>query len=177
MIATEAHIYPIGRFVQPTVFSEELIRENIQSIALLPESLLQAIQNLPEHCWEKSYRENGWNARQIVHHLADSHMNALIRFKLTLTEDTPVIKPYNQDEFAQLHDSLTMDPMISWRILEGVHMRLVDVLKHMTKENFHQSYIHPEYNKTYNLFTVLALYAWHGAHHTAQLNVIKTLHP
>ncbi|MBX7052136.1 MAG: putative metal-dependent hydrolase [Flavobacteriales bacterium] len=173
---TESHVYPIGRFNPPVMFDASEAQNNIARVEKLPENLLSIIQSFPEKCWEKSYRENGWNARQIVHHLADSHMNALIRFKLALTEDNPVIKPYEQDKFATLPDSLEMDPKISWGIIEGVHYRLVHLLKHMTSEDFQRSYIHPEYNKTYPLFIVLALYAWHGEHHAGQLEVIKTLH-
>lgn len=174
-MTNESHIYPIGKFQAPEKFDVALVDQWILSIAQLPSKLLETIETMPEPCWDLSYREGGWNARQIVHHLADSHMNGIIRMKHALTEEAPAIKPYNQDEFVMMRDAMDLDPMISWRILDGLHIRMAYLIRNMKSEDFQRTYYNPEYQKSYDMNTVVALYAWHGDHHCGQLEVIKNL--
>ena len=114
-------------------------------------------------------RARGWTIRQIVHHLADSHLNAYMRFKLALTEENPVIRPYSQEAFAKLPDSTHLTVAPSLEMLEGLHVRWGMLLSTLDDAALHRTFVHPEYNKTFTLGHTLALYAWHGQHHTAQI--------
>jgi uncharacterized damage-inducible protein DinB len=165
--------YPIGKFVIPTQFSNEIIKDWIQQIASLPARLKEEVENLNDDQLDTPYRPDGWTVRQIVNHCADSHMNALLRFKLTLTEDKPVIKPYIEQLWAELQDSKNMPIAPALTTVEGVHARLVVLLNSMTEEDFERSYIHPQYQREYKLKEVLALYAWHGNHHLAHITQLK----
>ena len=165
--------YPIGPFTIPDHFSEEIIEDWIQQIATLPTRLRKEVEQLNDTQLDSPYRPEGWTIRQVVNHLADSHMNALLRFKLTLTEDNPVIKPYSEQLWAELVDSKTMPITPALSIVEGVHTRLVALLNAMSEEDFERSYIHPQYQREYKLKEVLALYAWHGNHHLAHITSIK----
>jgi uncharacterized damage-inducible protein DinB len=165
--------YPIGKFVIPTQFSNEIIKDWIQQIASLPARLKEEVENLNDDQLDTPYRPDGWTVRQIVNHCADSHMNALLRFKLTLTEDKPIIKPYIEQLWAELQDSKNMPIAPALATVEGVHSRLVVLLKSMTEEDFDRSYIHPQYQREYKLKEVLALYAWHGNHHLAHITQLK----
>jgi hypothetical protein len=110
-----------------------------------------------------------WTARQIIHHLADSHANGYIRTKLTLTEDRPTIKPYDETKWSSLPDATSLDVEVSLRFLEGVQTRWAAVLRAMTDAEFGREYFHPEYGKAIKLAEVLGLYAWHGRHHGAMV--------
>ena len=165
--------YPIGKFVIPTQFSNEIIKDWIQQIASLPARLKEEVENLNDDQLDTPYRPDGWTVRQIVNHCADSHMNALLRFKLTLTEDKPIIKPYIEQLWAELQDSKNMPIAPALATVEGVHSRLVVLLKSMTEEDFDRSYIHPQYQREYKLKEVLALYAWDGSHHLAHITQLK----
>lgn len=165
--------YPIGEFVIPTQFSKEIIENWIQQIASLPAKLKEAVENLNDDQLDTPYRPEGWTVRQVVNHCADSHMNALLRFKLTLTEDKPVIKPYIEQLWAELQDSKNMPIAAALATVEGVHGRLFVLLDSMSEEDFERSYIHPQYQKEYKLKEVLALYAWHGNHHLAHITSLK----
>ncbi len=169
---SEKNIYPIGRFEYGKTYSPVETKSNLEAIEALP-ALLNFIakQLKPEHLKE-SYRERGWNAQQIIHHIADSHSNALIRVKLALTEHNPVIKPYNQDAWAVLADVENTPFEVSLKITEAINARWTAVLKAMTENDFKKKYIHPEYNKEFQLDEFVALYAWHGKHHCGHLNVI-----
>jgi hypothetical protein len=116
-----------------------------------------------------------WTVGQIVSHLADSHMNAFIRFKLALTEDNPIIKPYNEWEFSQTADAHE-DPEFSLRILEGLHARWVRLLRSLAAESFARTFRHPEFDRTYTLDEALEMYTWHGRHHAAQIQWLKQQH-
>jgi DinB family protein len=124
---------------------------------------------------EKSYRPEGWNGKQIINHIADSHMNALIRMKLALTEDKPIIKPYDQDKWASLEDAKNTPVEISLSLIEGIHQRFTILLNTLTQNDLQRAYIHPEYNKEFKLDEMIALYAWHGRQHYEHLKIIKNL--
>ena len=163
--------YPIGKYV-PQPFSEVQLREWINDIKFLPENIEHAILNLDEAQLDTPYRPEGWTVKQLIHHVADSHMNAYIRIKLSITEDKPVIKPYDQDSWAALKDSLELPIDCSLQLIESIHQRMLHVIKSVDKSMLQRSYIHPEYNREFKLDELIALYAWHGKHHAGHLTVI-----
>lgn len=159
--------YPIGKFDQNVEITPEIKQRFIEHIAELPLKLRAAVDRLNDEQLEAPYRPEGWTVRQTVHHVADSHQNSMIRFKLALTEDLPTIRPYFEDRWANLKDnSLPLDP--SFKIIEGVHLRLTALLTSMTDEEFERKLIHPETGE-WTLRQMLGLYAWHGRHHTAHI--------
>jgi hypothetical protein len=119
------------------------------------------------------YRDSGWTVRQVLHHVPDSHMNAYIRFKWTLTEDTPTIKPYFEERWANLEDTRVTPVDISMNMLDALHQRWVLLMKAMKDDDFKRIYIHPQYGKQFSLEGVLGLYAWHGKHHLAHITKLK----
>lgn len=164
--------YPIGKFKTPDSVSESDISSYIDIIEKLPERLIKEVKSLDESQLDTPYRDEGWTVRQVVHHVADSHMNAYIRFKLALTEDTPTIKPYLEARWAELADSKA--PVnLSLPIIEGVHKRWVIILRNMKSEDFEKKLFHPEHNKELILKNVAALYAWHCNHHLAHITELK----
>jgi len=166
--------YPIGRFTMPKEVGHAEINLAIEKITLLPSQVSKEIMGLNEDQLGTHYREGGWTIRQVVHHLADSHMNAFIRFKLALTEDAPVIKPYEEALWAQQADYL-LEPGISVAILEGVHKRWVTLMQAMTEEDWNKTFIHPQYNRVQKLSQSVMLYAWHGEHHLGHIRNAKSI--
>ncbi len=164
--------YPIGKFEYGKTYSAEDNARHIREISFFPTELATLVKQFGFELLEKSYRPGGWTARQIIHHLADSHMNAYIRTKLTLTEEAPTIKPYNQDKWANLADSKTVSVETSVKLIEAIHYRWVYLLKSLTEQDLQRTYIHPEYNREFKLDELLALYAWHGKQHYAHLKII-----
>jgi hypothetical protein len=160
-------IFPIGNY-EPKEFSEELLRERMLDIRFLPNLLENTIQHLDEFQLKETYREGGWTIKQIVHHVADSHMNAFIRLKLGLTENNPTVKPYDQDDWATLPDS-ELPVNISTTLLYSLHLKWHELMLHMKREDWDKTIFHPEYNITISLWDLLGKYAWHGKHHAAQI--------
>lgn len=163
--------FPIGVFVVPENFTKEDINHWKNEIALLPERLKLEIKNISEKELNTPYRPDGWTVKQVIHHLADSHMNGLIRTKLALTEPNPVIKPYLEDVWATLPD-YKEDISTSIKILEGVHARWSLVFGNMSENDFLKTYFHPEMQKNVQLSTQLANYAWHSNHHLAHIRLV-----
>jgi uncharacterized damage-inducible protein DinB len=157
--------FPIGTFDPAAYASRD---ENIKTLADLPTKLRAAVEGLSDEQLDTPYRPEGWTLRQTVHHIADSHINTLTRFKLALTEDTPpTIKPYHEDRWAELSDSkLPVD--VSLAIIDGVHARLVEVLHSLSDTEFQKEFVHPE-TGPWTLERAAALYAWHSKHHTAHI--------
>lgn len=157
--------FPVGKFDPAAYPSRE---ENINTIANLPASVRAAVAGLTDEQLDTPYRPDGWTLRQTVHHIADSHINSLCRFKLALTEDeTPTIRPYYEERWAELSDSkLPVD--VSLAIIDGVHARWADLLKNMSNADFQREFRHPETGE-WKLEGVLGLYAWHSRHHTAHI--------
>jgi uncharacterized damage-inducible protein DinB len=163
--------YPIGRFAPPASSQPDIRKAHMQNLRLLPERLRAAVAGLNETQLNTPYREGGWTVRQVVHHIADSHANAYVRFKLALTEDWPVIKPYDEAAWAKLPDSrLPID--ISLELTEALHGRWVALLEAMTDDDFRKGYNHPEMGRQ-NLANVLAMYEWHSRHHTAHITALR----
>lgn len=163
-------VFPIGK-VNQVEFTKDVLYRSIMMVEAAPVSLRKRLALLSDKDLELTYREGGWTIRQIVHHVADSHMNMLMRFKLALTEENPVIKPYNQDLWAQLPD-YKLPVESSLVLFESIQQRFSELLKVMSEADFKRSYVHPEYNKIYTLSEATQLYAWHGMHHVAQIDGI-----
>jgi hypothetical protein len=163
--------YPVGRF-QPPAASDPTIRAaQIETLRLLPQRLRSAVAGLNDAQLDTSYRDGGWTVRQVVHHLADSHANSYVRFRLALTEDYPTIKPYDEAAWARLPDN-RMPVAPSLAFLDGMHQRFVALLESMSEEDFQRSFNHPERGRM-TLFTNLALYDWHSRHHTAHITNLR----
>ncbi|MDB4926102.1 YfiT family bacillithiol transferase [Mucilaginibacter sp.] len=160
--------YPIGKFVPPASYTNEDIRGWINDIKELPGKLRQVIITLNETQLDTPYRPGGWTLKQVVHHMADSHMNSLIRFKWALTEDKPVIKAYEQTDWAMLADyRLPVEP--SLKMLEGIHQHLVALFESFSEEQWDKYFVHPETGANVTLKRNLGIYAWHGKHHLAHI--------
>lgn len=165
--------YPIGQFAYEGDISSLQREAWIKDIRELPERLQAAIQGLTEAELDLPYREGGWTVRQVVHHVADSHMNAYTRFKLALTEENPTIKPYFEDRWANLQDSLSGDIHISLLLLKSLHERWVIVLESIQDDDYKRQFYHPGSKETVGLDYCLGTYAWHGQHHTAHITSLR----
>ncbi len=161
--------YPIGKFQKPILISEKDLKTWISVIENFPNRLKSILKNLSKEQLNWVYRPNGWTIKQVVHHCADSHMNSLIRFKLALTEDLPIIKPYEEVIWAILADVDSDDLDASLKIIEGVHIRWTLLLKSFTKNEFARQFLHPSSGKIYELDEALGLYALHCNHHFAHI--------
>lgn len=164
--------YPIGKYiVQP--FSDQQWKEWLIDIQFLPQHIENAILNLDEAQLNTPYRDGGWTVKQVVHHVADSHMNAYIRFKLGLTEDTPTIKPYDEVAWAEMVDTRNLPINISLTLIHSLHTRWYEILRHMTREELDRKIFHPERKTEMTLWDLLGLYAWHSRHHTAHITSLR----
>lgn len=163
--------FPIGEFDKNIAITPALQDGFIKTILNLYDNLLGAISGLSETQLDASYRPGGWTVRQTVHHIADSHINSFIRFKLALTEDTPTIRPYFEDRWAELPDS-RMPIDVSMQIIKGVHLRWAKLLMEMTEADFQRNLIHPD-SGAWTLDGFLALYDWHSRHHTAHITHLR----
>lgn len=163
--------YPIGTYKKPEKASAELIQSWINTIESFPEKIKTLTGTLDEVALNRRYRPDGWTIRQLVHHCADSHMNAFIRFKLSITEEAPAIKPYFEDRWAELPDTTGAAITDSLLLLKGLHSRWTVLLRSMSETDLNREYFHPEHNKRYVLWGVLGLYAWHCNHHLAHIEL------
>jgi len=164
--------YPIGKFHYESPPSEDQRSKFIGEIEQTPAAIRAAIQGLSPEQLDTPYREGGWSVRQVVHHVPESHMNAYIRFKLALTEDEPTIKPYAEDRWARLADVQTTPIEVSLVLLESLHMRWVRLLRSLDGADWKRNFKHPELGLV-PLEKNLALYAWHGKHHTAHITELR----
>ena len=161
--------YPIGPFSPPENITNEVIVDRINVIEAFPKKLRKAIENKSREEINSPYRPGGWTVKQLVHHLADSHMNAYIRFKWTLTEDNPSIKTYEEKKWAELDDSKVVNIEVSIALVTSLHTRWVALLKSMNSHDFQKTFFHPEMKQTIALDRLLCLYAWHCNHHLAHI--------
>ena len=164
--------YPIGPFVPPSTLTPDSRAQAIQAIAQTPAQLRLAVRGLSEAQLGTPYRDGGWTVRQVVHHVTDSHVNAYVRLKLALTEPTPTIKPYDESLWAKLADSEAVPIDVSLQLLEALHTRFVSLLESMTDADYSREYHHPETGR-HDLNYLLAMYAWHGKHHTAHITSLR----
>jgi len=164
--------YPIGKFHFDGLQSEEQKSKLIDEIAQAPANLRAAVKDLSPQQLDTPYRDGGWTVRQVVHHIPDSHLNAYARFKLALTEETPTIKPYFEDRWAELADTKSTPIEVSLTLLESLHDRWVCLLRSLQLEDWKRSFRHPELGPV-SLEKNLAIYAWHGRHHVAHISELR----
>jgi uncharacterized damage-inducible protein DinB len=160
--------YPIGKFV----FDQPHRAEWISDIESLPARLRAALAGLGDAQLDTPYREGGWTVRQLVHHVADSHINAYLRLRFALTEDTPTIKPYFEERWAELADARSLPVEVSLDLLTALHLRWATLLHSLTEEQWARAFDHPDNGRT-PLDKALGLYAWHGRHHTAHVTELR----
>lgn len=166
--------YPIGKFEPPTQFTADSRAAAIAAIDALPGNLRAAVAGLDDEQLDTSYRDGGWTVRQLVHHVADSHVNAYVRHKLTLTEDEPTIRAYDEKVWAETAEARTANPELSLALLEALHARWCAFLRSLSAEAFSRRFVHPEKPVPMSLDASVALYAWHGRHHTAHVTALRT---
>jgi hypothetical protein len=165
--------YPIGKFNAPETITSENIAGWIAEIEALPGKLADAVNTLTDEQLATPYRPDGWMVKQVVHHLSDSHINAFVRFKLTLTEHQPIIKPYFEERWANLADGINTPITVSLSLLTALHSRWAILLHSLTNDDFEKMYVHPQYNYTVPLKWVVGNYAWHGNHHLRHITALK----
>ena len=163
--------YPIGKFERPAAATPEQRKERIDTIAAAPARYREAVRGLSEDQLDTPYRPEGWTVRQVIHHVADSHMNSFIRFRLALTEDEPPVKPYDEAKWALLADA--REPVeVSLQLIDSLHHRWVVMLRSLADADFSRTLKHPEIG-TIDLDFLLALYAWHSPHHEAHIRGLR----
>ena len=166
--------YPIGEFDCPTNISEQHIESWISILEKFPIRLEALVKHLTQGQLDTPYRPGGWTIRQTVHHVSDSHHHSYTRFKWALTEDKPVIKAYNEADWAELSDTRTAPIQMSLEHLKAVHYKLVYLLKSLSNNDLNKCFIHPETNNEVLLKQNIGIYAWHSNHHYAHIeNLLK----
>jgi len=164
--------YPIGKFEHDGEVADEDVARWIDQIESLPRQVRAAMEGLSEEQLDMPYRPDGWTVRQVVHHVGDSHLNSLVRFKWALTEDEPIIKAYYEDRWAELADYRDVPLETSLMFLETLHIRLVALLRSLDGEDLARRFVHPELGLV-SLAKNIGLYAWHGRHHLAHITSLK----
>lgn len=164
--------YPVGPYTPPATFDAEWRGHCIDIIANTPSALRGVVEGLNDSQLDTPYRPGGWTVRQVVHHVPDSHINAFVRLKLALTEDTPVIRPYNEAAWALLEDARTTPIETSLLLLQTVHDRFTRLWRAMGERDFERRYVHPESGE-HTLHYLLGMYAWHGPHHVAHIAALR----
>ncbi len=160
--------YPIGKF-KYELSDTEALSNDMKRIADLPSKVRKAVSGLTDAQLDTPYREGGWTIRQVIHHIADSHVNAYMRFKLAMTEDNPSIKPYNEAAWAECEEAKNGDISDSLDLLDALHKRWLSFLKSLNDSDLERTYFHPATNKQSKLREVISMYAWHGDHHLAHI--------
>ena len=171
MMDIEKLKFPIGKYVPNKTPDEPLLQQWIEDIENFPTRVEQLVNEISNEKLNWKYRPNGWSVKQVIHHCADSHMNSIIRFKLALTEDTPTIRLYYEDRWANLHDSLTDEINESLILLKGLHKKWTRLLKGLGKEQLELEFIHPEHGLKFNIAENIGNYAWHCNHHLAHIEI------
>lgn len=167
--------YPIGKFKYSGSATEDDLAIWIREIEQLPEQVKSMALSLSTKKLDTPYREGGWNGRQVIHHIADSHLNSICRYKLAMTEDNPTIKPYQEALWAELPDyEGSIEPALN--LIEAIHAKWVILLGKMEPAHFAKTFHHPESGKDWDLYKTTALYAWHGKHHVGHLEILRNMH-
>ena len=164
--------YPIGKFIPQSSYTAAEVKTNIQIISALPSKFINLLGGWDEDKISTPYRPDGWTIRQLIHHVADSHINAYTRFRLALTEDNPTIKPYWEDRWAELVDS-KMAIEFSLHILDGLHTRWTALLDSLTELELKREFKHPEHTALFKVDEYIGMYAWHSNHHLAHITELK----
>jgi len=165
--------YPIGKFERPDILSADERRDMIDTIAAAPASMRKAVANLSAAQLDTPYRNGGWTVRQVVHHVPDSHLNAYTRLKLALTEDDPVIRPYDEARWAELSDSRDTPIEVSLTLLDSLHARWVTLFRALQESDFRRTLRHPDHDGILTVDWLLAMYAWHSRHHVAHVTSLR----
>jgi DinB superfamily len=165
--------YPVGRFSEPALITPAMRSHAIDEIALLPAALHHSVRDLTPAQIETPYRDGGWTVREVVHHVADSHMHAYIRVKFALTEESPTIRPYDEAAWSALPDVAAAPIAVSLSLVEGIHARWVACLRGMHDAQFLRPFVHPELGPQ-QIDLSLLRYAWHGRHHTAHITALSS---
>jgi uncharacterized damage-inducible protein DinB len=166
--------FPVGNYQMPKEVTPALRQTAIGEIADVPVKLRAAAAGLNDAQLDTPYRDGGWTVRQVVHHVADSHINAYIRWRFALTESEPTIKPYEEANWAKLEDAQNAPPEVSLKLLESLHERWVRLLRSLNPADFSRTFRHPDHGVR-TLDWMLFLYAWHGRHHTAHITELRKL--
>ncbi len=164
--------YPIGKYA-PQPYSDAQKEEWLRDLQSLPDELERAVQNLDAHQLDTPYREGGWTVKQVVHHVADSHMNAYIRFKLAVTADKPTINAYDENQWAKMADVEAVPINVSVTLLHALHRRWHAAIKDFGAEQWDRTVIHSEHKREMSVWFLLGLYAWHGKHHVAHITSLR----
>lgn len=166
--------YPVGKFIAPETITDQKLQEWITLLEMFPAQLRDMVSEMSNTQLDTSYREGGWSVRQLVHHLADSHMHLYTRFKWALTEHNPTIKPFLQDKWVAQPDLVGMPVEWSLRHIEVIHYKLVRLLRSLTTEDLDKTFVHPDGNVIFTLRKSVGLYAWHSMHHFMHIaNLVK----
>jgi hypothetical protein len=167
--------YPIGRFIfdEPIDTSPTARAARIDAIARLPERFRAGFDGATSEDLERCYRPGGWTLLQLAHHVPDSHMNGLVRFKLALTEEVPIITPFDENAWAALGDTRSTPIEVSFDLLDALHARWVILLRSMSSRDFGRTFVHPQHPRFITLDVALANYAWHGEHHLAHVRLAR----
>lgn len=163
--------YPIGKFSPQESYNSQEVISNIARIEKLPGEVEKLTSAFNSKHWDTPYRDGGWTARQVVHHMADSHMNAYVRLKWALTEPTPIIKAYDEKAWAETPET-KLDPALSISLLKAHHIKWASLLRLLRDEDLKKEFTHPDTKKNIPLDRLIALYAWHGEHHLGHLKII-----
>lgn len=165
--------YPIGTFTYDGAMTDGRRAECLARIAAAPARLRAAVAGLDDARLDTPYRPGGWTVRQVIHHVADSHVNAYTRIRLALTENTPTIKPYEEARWAELPDARTLPVEISLTLLDGLHARWAALLQRLGADQVGRRLRHPEHDRLMTIDELIAMYAWHGDHHTAHVTSLR----
>jgi hypothetical protein len=165
--------YPIGLY-EPEAYADELRETWLADIRFLPQAIEHAITNLTEEQIHTPYRDGGWTVHQLVHHVADSHINAYCRFKLGLTENAPTIKPYEENLWVETADVTNLPINISITLLHALHAKWYEMLKALSAGDLQRTIYHPEQKKEITLWVLLGMYAWHSRHHVAHITALRS---
>jgi hypothetical protein len=163
--------YPRGKFAPQETYSESELKELINRIDSFPQRFEAVAKSLSQKQLDTCYRDGGWTARQVIHHVADSHMNAYIRLKWSLTENTPTIKAYDEKLWAQTPE-VHLDPWLSLNLLKALHVKWTALLRSIEPSDLQRQFVHPETRKHVGVDRLIATYAWHGDHHLGHLEII-----
>lgn len=164
--------YPIGKYQLEEKINKTSIENWIKEIESLPQKLSDAVKSLSADQLQTPYRPDGWTIQQVIHHIADNHMNAYLRFKLALTENKPMVKPYDEKLWAELPDSKLVDINVSLDLIKSLHKRWTILLRQLSEEELKKEFLHPESGMK-NLKETICNYAWHGNHHLAHITSLK----
>ena len=164
--------YPVGQCEYPEVVSPESRKRHIEELAAAPAHFRDAVRGLNDSQLDTPYRPGGWTVRQVIHHVPDSHMNSYVRFRLALTEDEPLIKPYDEKRWAELTDASSEPVEVSLQLLDALHRRWVVLLRSLSDADYARRFRHPELGVV-RLDTSLAAYAWHCRHHAAHITRLR----